>query len=51
MWEAFGIYKAGFLPVTGGWLEQAATYCDGMKIIGSLVGMYEEIEMEKAKRG
>ncbi len=49
MIEAFSHYRAGFLPLRGGMLDQSATYCDAMVFIASLVSYHEEVDMERAR--
>lgn len=46
--SAYQMYRAGFLPVTGGWLDQAATFTEAMRLLEALRAHHEEIE---AKNG
>lgn len=51
MMNAFAMYRAGFLPVSGGWMDQAATFVQAMRLLESLRAHHEEIEMERGKSG
>jgi len=47
MWQAYGHYEKGFLPLPGGWLDQSATFCAAMGHIGHLVS----IHLDKDRHG
>lgn len=49
MIRAHSHYRAGFLPVAGGMMDQSSTFADAMGFIAGLVSHHEEIEMERAR--
>ena len=43
-------YNQGYLPVTGGILEQTAVYVQAMALIGSEVNKHQQEQAEKQRR-
>ena len=42
MLTAYGMYKEGALPIVGGWMDQAATYVEGVRFVAGLVAEHEK---------
>ena len=51
MLRAFADYKAGFLPMVGGMLDQSAWFVDATHFLSGVVAMHEAAEIEKARSG
>jgi len=46
MLMAFGHYKNGFLPGSGGWMDQTYTYTEAMRFIDQVVKHHEKQELD-----
>lgn len=47
--SAYSHYRAGFLPASGGMLDQAGTFVAAVNFIAAIVSHHEEIEHERIR--
>jgi len=47
MVDAFNHYRAGFLPVSGGMLDQSAPFTRAVGLLAGMYQMHEEIDLKR----
>lgn len=48
--EAYKFYKNGVLPMAGGWLDQAQSFIEAVRVIETEVGKIERLKNKEQQR-